>query len=69
VLGVSRFDTAATSPLGIVFVQQLFACCLIVPLVAFRLNTGGVHRVAPITGQASPWLWVGVAAIGVEPFQ
>jgi drug/metabolite transporter (DMT)-like permease len=65
VLGVSRIDTAATSPLGIVFVQQLFACCLIIPLIALRLNAGGVRRVAPITGQATLWLWVGVAAIGV----
>jgi drug/metabolite transporter (DMT)-like permease len=65
VLGVSRIDTTATSPLAVVFVQQLFACCLIVPLVAFRLNTGGVHRVVSITGHGSLWLWVGVAAIGV----
>ena len=66
VLGVSRIDTS-TSPLGTVFVQQLFACCLIVPLALFRLDAGEAHRVAS-SGQISPWLWVGVAAIGVGSF-
>ena len=66
VLGVSRIDTS-TSPLGIVFVQQLFACGLIVPLALFRLDAGEAHRVAS-SGQISPWLWVGVAAIGIGSF-
>jgi drug/metabolite transporter (DMT)-like permease len=66
VLGSSRIDRSA-SALGVILLQQVFALCLVAPLVGVTLIAGGGFRVV-LDGATTPWLWLAVPFIGIGVF-